>query len=91
MATYRLTREGYILYPICVVDSHERTLTVALIMVSDEETNTLVSAFKHFKESNKEEVINQIKYCIMDKATHEINSCQEVLPQCTFLLLSLAC
>ena len=83
--TYSLNREGYILYPFSVVDNFERTLVVAILIVSDETSFTLTKGFEIFKEANLD-VIENIKYVMTDKDAGTINSLKTVLPNSIYLL-----
>ena len=81
--TFKLNSHGYILYPICVIDENEKTLTVGLILVADEKLFTLEEAFKVMKDCND---LSVVRYVMTDKQVSEINALQKVIPQAQFLL-----
>ncbi len=74
--TYNLTSVQYVLVPFHVVDNHFRTRFCGFALLSNETANVVSAAMEMFAEGNKE-LIDNLKYVVVDKDFVEIASIVE--------------
>ncbi len=71
--TYNLTSVQYVLVPFHVIDNHFRTRVCGFALLSNETANVVGAAMEMFADANRE-LIDNIKYFVVDKDFVEISS-----------------